>query len=470
MKTISNYIGIVLALLSVAFFAGGCGDDYEYSTDYSTYNGVTLKIDLVDQNDVLNLNLINGTYVLKVNVTPEDIVIPPEGYLYTIEDETVATIKNDGTLTMLKAGETKLTVEFRGKKELSASCTVKISPILTDELKVPASIVVQEEKTLNLLPQITTVPSQASKKFTYHVADESIATVSEDGVVTGVAAGNTVITVTTTDGTDISKDVAVEVVGKIYIAEVKLPADKIDGKSFVAGQVLNIAKFTEIVPSNASEPIVKFSVKDEDESVVSVTEDGVVTCKAAGTVTILVEAQDGSGVQSEVEITVVASGWYERSLWTIDTSYKFELGGKIYNYTVDGANGPAELMLDGNEKTYFALVKPGKNYNGFENTDRTQYFIVDMGAPAEFNKLQWGHRDWKLNEDAAQIKSISLYGSNDGVNFSSIQEGITLQPSAKTQEISVPLSNFRYVRVQLLDWGRATAMNMCIAEFNVCKE
>lgn len=475
MKTISNYIGIVFALLSVALFAGGCGDDYEYDTDYSFYyNKVNLKIDLVDRNNVLNLNLINGTYVLKVNVTPEDIVIPPEGYLYTIEDETVATIKNDGTLTMLKAGETKLTVKFRGNREVFTSCTVKISPILTDELKVPASITVEEKKTLELLPQITTVPSQASKKFTYSVKDNTIATVSEDGVVTGGKPGQTVITVTTTDGTNISKDITVEVVGKIFIENIKLPADKVNGKEFVVGQVLNIGKFMEIVPSNASEPVVEFSVSDGG-AVVNVTKEGVVTCKAAGTATISAEAKDGSGKKQDLEITVVASGWYERSLWTIDTSYRHEVDGKVYNFTADKAEGAPERILDGNNSTYFALIKPEKgSYSDsgsgitFPAQQGDQFFVVDMGAKTEFNKFKWTHRN---STKGMQVWDVSLFGSDDGQNFTPIQENISIgNTSTVERTFDIPLSNYRYIKAQFMKWDPANNSNITIAEFNVCKE
>ena len=275
-----KYWFMSVLLLVLALGTGGCSDDYEYSSDYSSYENATLKVALVNEDNVLELNLINGTHTLTIEVTPESLIIDPAAYIYKVSDETVATVDNEGTLTMLKEGETDLTVTFRGNHNLSTTCKVTINPILTEVLDVPEQITVEEEKTYDLASNITVTPSQASRKFTYVSSDEGVVTVDENGIVTGIKEGNASITVATTDGTNLTETIPVEVVGKIYITEIKLPTDKVSGKTFAVGQSFSLAAQTTIIPSNASEPVVTYSLKS-GEGVVSVTEDGIVTALSA---------------------------------------------------------------------------------------------------------------------------------------------------------------------------------------------
>lgn len=466
---------MIFSLLSVSFFTSGCSDEYEYSTDYSAYDGVTLKINLVDENDVLKLNLANGTFNLTVNVTPESIIIDPKGYIYEIEDETVATISQDGVITMLKEGETKLTVKFRGNQNVSASCTVKVVRTPASDISVPESITVEEFKTIDISNKITVIPSDASNKLAYKSQNEDIATVSEEGIVTGVAQGNTTITVTTTDGTNISKEIPVEVVGKIYITDITLPADRITGKDFIVGQVLNIGQYTEITPANASEPIIKFSVKEGSEGVLSTTDDGVVTCLATGKATIIVEAQDNNpdgNLQKEIEINVIASGWYERSFWFVDTSYRFDSPqdelGEI-NYIPDNGKGMPEQLIDGRSDTYLTYLKPDRgSYNGYEQHNTEHYLTIDMGGETEFNCFKWMHRN-TANKNW-QVWQITIFGSNDGETYNVIQENIDLDRNTLEKEYDIPTSKYRYIKVQFNDWDKTSGYNMTIAEFNVCKK
>lgn len=471
MKIASVYMSAVLSLLSVLLVTSGCSDEYEYVTDYSAYDGVTLKVDLVDQENALNLNLINGTYTLKINVTPESVVIDPKGFLYEMENKEIATVNESGVIKMLKEGETKLTVKFRGNQYLSTSCTVKISPILTEKLNVPETIVVEEEKTINLFEKIATVPSDASKKFVYHVEDETIATIDENGIVTGVSEGYTNVTVSTTDDTGLSANVKVQVVGKIYISDIKFPVEKVNGKNFVVGQMLNLSKFVTLSPANASEPIVKYTIVSGTEYA-SVSENGVVTCSAPGSVSVKFEAGDGNPQPVEAKVltfNVVAGVWHERALWTVDTSYKFEYGGAVYNYIVEsGAGGNPEKMFDGNEKTWLRLAKPGISYPSggipFVGSEGDQFFIIDLGEKTKFSKFKWGGHSNANNN----VWKISLYGSDDGINFDNvIAENFNLTRTGLHDYDLQKEATYRYVKAKFEEWNKGSGLCFIITEFNV---
>ena len=471
MKKINQY-WLIPAILLFMMGAGGCSDDYEYSSDYSSYENATLKVALVNEDNVLELNLINGTHTLTMEVTPESLIIDPAAYIYKVSDETVATVDNEGTLTMLKEGETDLTVTFRGNHNLSTTCKVTIAPILTEALDVPELITVEEEKTYDLASNITVTPSQASHKFVYTSSDEGVVMVDENGIVTGIKEGNASITVATTDGTNLTETIPVEVVGKIYITEIKLPTDKVSGKTFVVGQSFSLSAQTTIIPSNASEPVVTYSLKS-GEGVASVTEDGIVTALSAGSATILAEAQDDSGITAEITVTIGAGEWFERALWSIDTNFRSNAKGEstgegVLNYVPDGSTGLPEHMLDGNASTYFALVKPEKgNYNGYVNRNTEHYFIVDMGAPCEFNEFKWRHRN---TTRGMQVHNITLYGSNDGSSFEEIKANIDLAQSPVEQTFDLPLSTYRYIKAQFNEWDPVNNYNVTVAEFNVGKK
>ena len=125
-------------------------------------------------------------------------------------------------------------------------------------------------------------------------------------------------------------------------------------------------------------------------------------------------------------------------------------------------------MLDGNASTYFALVKPEKgNYNGYVNRNTEHYFIVDMGAPCEFNEFKWRHRN---TTRGMQVHNITLYGSNDGSSFEEIKANIDLAQSPVEQTFDLPLSTYRYIKAQFNEWDPVNNYNVTVAEFNVGKK
>ena len=73
MKPIYNYLKSSFCLIAVLLVS--CTEEYKYNTDYSFYEGVTLKMDLVDENNVLSVRLANSSHALTISVTPDDVFI-----------------------------------------------------------------------------------------------------------------------------------------------------------------------------------------------------------------------------------------------------------------------------------------------------------------------------------------------------------------------------------------------------------
>lgn len=476
MKSIYKYLIVPFCLVAALCLAIGCSEEYKYDTDYSSYDNVGLKINLVNENDVLSVKLANKTHALTIAVTPEDVFIDPKAYIYELSDNTVATVSVDGTLTLLKVGEATLTVKFRGKKEISASCKLKVEPTLVNDVIISEGegVRVEEEKTVDLAGYIAVVPSSADNQllnYTVKEGYEDMVEVVEGSVVRGLKQGPAIILVNTTDGSNISKEFNLEVTGKIPVSEIRLNnAANLQGKTAAVGQVFDFGAIVKAYPENASDKALAYELVAGD-GVVSMDENGVVKTLASGDVEIKISATDDfqEAAPQIIKFQVDASQtFFERALWFVDTSIVYSNGK---NYTTDGSTGKPEHLIDGNTGTYLALTKPGKKYNEeVTPADHILFFVVDMEAEQEFNYFQYRHRNTTANFQAFKI---SMFGSNDNENFTAIEEDIAVGPATTAATVafeqSIPSSKYRYIKIVFRDWNKSAGLNLTVAEFNVSK-
>ena len=118
-----------------------------------------------------------------------------EGFEYEISDETLVTIENNVVIPSTKEG----TVIIKAKSldyDLEEEITIEIIKPIT-KLYVQSeysSIDINEQMQL----EYTFKPSTATPVVEYSISDESIATIDESGIVTGVSAGTVTLTATDT--------------------------------------------------------------------------------------------------------------------------------------------------------------------------------------------------------------------------------------------------------------------------------
>ena len=111
---------------------------------------------------------------------------------WTSEDETIATVDNDGKVTAKVPGETTISVvdELTG---ISAQCTVQVISTELTEISVSNQIEVKVNGTAQIVPELS--PSYAECQFVWSSANEAIAAVDQSGNVTGVGIGETTVSV-----------------------------------------------------------------------------------------------------------------------------------------------------------------------------------------------------------------------------------------------------------------------------------
>ena len=161
-----------------------------------------------------------------------------------------------------------------------------------------ASITVGATQTLTA----TVAPADATNKSVRWTSDnEAIATVDDEGVVTGVGAGNATITVTTVDGnfTATCEVTVAAAVVAVTGVEVSPATDTIS----LADTPPQVTLTATVTPADATNKNVAWS--SSDTAVATVDDDGVVTALTAGTATITATTEDGSFTDT-CEITVTA--------------------------------------------------------------------------------------------------------------------------------------------------------------------
>ena len=131
------------------------------------------------------INTLTEGLELAYKLLPEGV--EAENVSITVADDSILDIE-DGKMTAKAAGETQVTITA---DDVSKTITVKV-------LKAPDAlnaedISVKVGKTASI--EVAVGDAEIGKAFQYEAADQAVATVSEDGVVTGVAAGETTITV-----------------------------------------------------------------------------------------------------------------------------------------------------------------------------------------------------------------------------------------------------------------------------------
>ncbi len=168
------------------------------------------------------------------------------------DDEDVATVAG-GVVTAVGVGTATITVTTEDGSK-TATCAVTVSPVSVTGVTLKSATTIKAGKTETLTPTIA--PTNATDQaVSWESDDETVATVSAAGVVTGVAAGTANITVTTHDGSyTASCEVTVENVGDGTSSNPYTVGEVIDGTAtsgnkYVKGYIVGFIENSKISQS-----------------------------------------------------------------------------------------------------------------------------------------------------------------------------------------------------------------------------
>ncbi len=224
--------------------------------------------------------------VLVATITPKNAT--NKEVVWSSADKKIAYVDAKGRVRFFSPGKTTITATSKdGSKSGTCEVVVKGKLIPVEAVKLEKkSIVTKIGKTEQLEARI--LPKKASnKELTWESSDVKVATVDDKGLVTAIAAGKTIITVTTKDGNKTDKCEVVVQEKDIQVTAVELNKETVEKK---AGETEQLE--AKILPENATNK--KVTWESSDVKVATVDENGLVKAVAAGEVTITVTTEDGA--------------------------------------------------------------------------------------------------------------------------------------------------------------------------------
>ncbi|MCM1076581.1 MAG: leucine-rich repeat protein [Bacteroides sp.] len=282
--------------LSVVLEAVGVGETTIIATD-KNFN-ITHKYDIsvVPRMETLNLeprqwNCMRGdTIQLKAVITPENAMV--ESLKWYSNNEAVAIVNSEGVVTAINIGQSIITVSCG---DLSATCVITVMPTTVSSISIDknewsAKVGDTVQLTATVMPEDAT-----DKSVMWSSSDESVATVTNEGLVTAVGVGDAVIKVTSVDGSNVSALCNVTV-RPILVESIEVSPDVWDG---IEGETLHLD--VVILPENATDKTVEYV--STDTSIAQVDQDGLVSVISVGNCKILVSTLDGSNLTAECIIT-----------------------------------------------------------------------------------------------------------------------------------------------------------------------
>ena len=151
---------------------------------------------------------------LKVNIYPTDAV--DKTLKYSSDNTKVASINSEGVITGLSSGTAKITV--KANNGITSSISINIYTPVTDILMETQNCTLQVEEKFKINASI--LPEDANNKnINYKSENEQIATVDNNGNITGIAEGQTNIVISSEEG-NINKKFSVKVIRKLEEGEI----------------------------------------------------------------------------------------------------------------------------------------------------------------------------------------------------------------------------------------------------------
>ncbi len=227
-----------------------------------------------------NISMLAGnTYAISAQIFPSNA--SNKNIIWESSDTSVAAVFNGGEVSANGPGTCTITATTVDGG-YSYRCTVKVTQGVTGIKlsKTKLNVPVSSSKTLTA----SVVPANATnKKFSWHCADTSIATVSNKGIVTGKKPGTTTVTVMTEEG---SFSASCTVVVYTPANGIKINSDKI-----TLGKGAKTVLTATVTPADVSNKGVEWS--SSDASVASVNATGQVSGLKVGSAVITAKTADG---------------------------------------------------------------------------------------------------------------------------------------------------------------------------------
>ncbi|NLC49148.1 MAG: leucine-rich repeat protein, partial [Bacteroidales bacterium] len=229
---------------------------------------------------------------------------------WTVSDSSIITVNNNGVVTASEVSQKRSAKVLASAKDgsgVSHSFEITVYPLVKEVGLLHNNLIVKPKETLTidlasntntLQLMVRNYPVDALQQMFWKSSSAKIATVSEDGLVTGLRSGNARISATTSDGT--KKTITFTVKVAELIKEIS-----ISGSVMIAAEQKQNLQ-ADILPESASNR--KLEWTSSDDSIVRVNKNnGQITARKTDSikqVTISAKALDGSDISSDFVLSI----------------------------------------------------------------------------------------------------------------------------------------------------------------------
>ncbi len=278
---------------------------------YVEVSGITLNV------NTLSLTEGQETTIYAV-VSPSDAT--DKTVTWESEDEAIATVE-EGVIKALAPGQTNIVARAGN---FSATCAVTVNAAQIPVI-YPTGITLSWtdadiEAGTSIVLEATVAPDDATdKSVSFMSANPEVASVDENGTVTGLSKGTAIITATTSNG------IAASATVKVYVA---LTGIEINPSSFTAEEGSSCDLTVSAVPAEADLPEVTWS--SSNEKVATVDEKGHLEILGEGTAVITAVAGDFTA-----ECTVTGLSGIAEILAGGTTADIYDINGRLIRRNAD---------------------------------------------------------------------------------------------------------------------------------------
>lgn len=302
---------LVSSVLAEAFHV----EDYSYEELLTIQSVVNEKIDEMERQYAIengNRKIVfeQSEYVLyekgTLKLTPEvqrvvDDAPEKTQLVWESSDKAVATV-TQGTITAKQRGQVTITCSAKDDPLIFSAITVNVlshvSSVEVDQPTLELLLKEGDETAASASLHVTISPEHAEcQTVHWSSSDETVATVDALGNVTAIGPGTATITAVSDDDVKTPKQARCKVTVTQAVSSIEI------AEQLVLDQGKRHTLEAKVLPENASKQTIHWS--SSDESVATVTSQGVISAKGGGTCVITGEAADGHGAKVSIDLQVI---------------------------------------------------------------------------------------------------------------------------------------------------------------------
>jgi uncharacterized protein YjdB len=250
-------------------------ENYEESTIYESLSLEETSLELK----------IGDNYQLKLSYSPSDLSAPE--CTYASSSPGVVNVDENGLLTALSEGRAKITVTPASELNLTpCECDVVVKPVLSQRITLSETTLTlktgdSRQLTFEIYPSGT-----SNKRVEWESTNSQVATVN-NGLVTAVAPGSSIIRIKASDG-GASAECRLTV-NPPSVESVAITND-VSAVVLMSGETFQLE--AEVRPENAGNKNVVWSIGNN--SIASISTTGLITARSIGETTATVTTVDGN--------------------------------------------------------------------------------------------------------------------------------------------------------------------------------